>query len=424
MRRLLVGVATVLALSAAAGTAWAQVPPRPLEPPELPELRRAPIPPRTLDPQDLQEPRRAPLTITPSLTVTQEYNDNILLDNDDRRSDFILGFTPGVTLALESSTYRLLAGYNFTAEIFFKEENEGRNDAFSRHNFDLDGTWRVNPQLTLSLTDVFAFSSDTNLLAPEGVATGREEAFSNTLAGSAVYALTRLTSLRGTALWTVLRFDDEEIQDSDVYRVGPALEHAFTPRLSGSVGYEFGYFDIEREERTVTHTPRLGVIFRATPTITLSLSGGPSVEVREDSGSRVVPAISAAYRQRFAFGAATLAYDRYIGTAGGLGGTTENQTIIGSLEVTRIWRGLSLALTPRYAIIESDDDRIDVRAFTLALQATYRINAWATAVASYQFFQQRSDTVVLTTSGTSLANDIDQNRVFVGIQVGYPIRFD
>ena len=211
MTRLLVGVATGLALSTAAGTAWAQVPPRPLEPPELPELRRAPIPPRTLDPQDLQEPRRAPLTITPSLTVTQEYNDNILLDNDDRRSDFILGFTPGVTLALESSTYRLLAGYNFTAEIFFKEENEGRNDAFSRHNFDLDGTWRVNPQLTLSLTDVFAFSSDTNLLAPEGVATGREEAFSNTLAGSAAYALTRLTSLRGTASWTVLRFDDDRI---------------------------------------------------------------------------------------------------------------------------------------------------------------------------------------------------------------------
>ena len=176
--------------------------------------------------------------------MTQEYNDNILLDNDDRRSDFILGFTPGVTLALESSTYRLLAGYNFTAEIFFKEENEGRNDAFSRHNFDLDGTWRVNPQLTLSLTDVFAFSSDTNLLAPEGVATGREEAFSNTLAGSAAYALTRLTSLRGTASWTVLRFDDDEIQDSDVYRVGPTLDHAFTPRLSGSVGYEFGYFDI------------------------------------------------------------------------------------------------------------------------------------------------------------------------------------
>ena len=66
-----------------------------------------------------------------------EYNDNILLNNDDKRSDFVTGFTPGITLAVERATYRLLAGYNFTAEIYSKEENEARNDAFSRHNLTL-----------------------------------------------------------------------------------------------------------------------------------------------------------------------------------------------------------------------------------------------------------------------------------------------
>lgn len=406
MTRLLVRAGIGLALSAAAGTAWAQ------------------IPLRTPDPQQLEEPRRAPLTITPTLTVTQEYNDNILLNNADRRSDFVTGFTPGVSLVLERATYRLLAGYNFTAEIFWKEENESRNDAFSRHRFDLDGTWRVDPRLTLTLTDVFAFTSDTNLLAPEGVATGREQAYRNTLTGAAAYALTTLTTLRGSASWTVLRFDDEALQDSDVVRVDATVEHAFTRRVSGTAGYQFGFFDIEREEQTLTHTPRLGLIVRATPTITLSASGGPSIEVRERGGTRVVPAVSAAYRQRFAFGGVSLAYDRYIGTAGGLGGTTENQTITGALELTRLVRGLTVALAPRYAIVESDDDRIDVRSLTLALQATYRITAWVAAVASYQFFRQRSDTVVLSAAGTSLANDIDQNRVFLGLQVGYPFRWD
>jgi len=404
--RLLAHAAAVLLLSTVGGTAWAQ------------------IPPRAPDPQQLEEPRRAPVTITPTLTVTQEYNDNILLNNDDRRSDFITGFTPGITLSVERATYRLLAGYNFTALLYWKEENEARNDAFSRHNLDVDGTWRVNPRLTLTLTDVFAFSTDTNLLAPEGVATGAQEAYGNTLTGSAANALTPLTTLRGTASWTLLRFEDDELQDSDIYRVDGTVEHAFTPRVTGTAGYQFGYFDIEREERVTTHTPRLGVIVRATPTITLSLSGGPSIEVREERGTRIVPAVTAAYRQRFAFGGASLAYDRYIGTAGGLGGTTENQTITGSLEFTRLRRGLTLALTPRYAIIESDDDRIDVQSFTVALQATYRITAWVAAIASYQFFRQRSDTVVLSATGSSLANDVDQNRVFVGLQIGYPVRFD
>lgn len=407
MTRLLVHAGVVLALSAFAGTAWAQL-----------------IPPRATDPQDLQEPRRAPVTITPTLTVTQEYNDNILLNNDDKRSDFVTGFTPGITLAVERATYRLLAGYNFTAEIYWKEENEARNDAFSRHNLDVDGMWRLDPRWTLALTNVFAFTSDTNLLAPEGVSVGREEAHSNTLTGSVAYALSRLTTLRGTASWSLLRFGDEELQDSDIYRADATVEHAFTTRLTGTAGYQFGYFDIEREERSTTHTPRLGVIYRATPTITLSLSGGPAIEVREDSSTRVVPVVTAAYRQRFDFGNVSLAYDRYIGIAAGLGGTTDNQTITGSVELTRLARGFTIALTPRYATVESDDERIDVTAFTVALQATYRINAWAAAVASYQFFQQRSDTVVLTPTGSSLANDIDQNRVFVGLQIGYPVRFD
>ena len=37
---------------------------------------------------------------------------------------------------------------------------------------------------------------------------------------------------------------------------------------------------------------------------------------------------------------------------------------------------------------------------------------------------ERSDSTLVTTSGTALANDADQNRVFFGVQFGYPIRFD
>jgi hypothetical protein len=42
----------------------------------------------------------------------------------------------------------------------------------------------------------------------------------------------------------------------------------------------------------------------------------------------------------------------------------------------------------------------------------------------YQFFHQRSDSTTQTAIGTAIANDADQNRVFFGVQFGYPIRFD
>jgi hypothetical protein len=71
-----------------------------------------------------------------------------------------------------------------------------------------------------------------------------------------------------------------------------------------------------------------------------------------------------------------------------------------------------------------DSDRVDLQSFTAALQVTYRVTAWMSLLGGYQFFRQRSDSTVRTTAGTVIANDADQNRVFVGIQFGYPIRFD
>ena len=376
-----------------------------------------------LDPQGLQEPRRAPFTLTPSITLTEEFNDNIFIDNDRRKRDFITGITPGLAITFEDATRRLNLAYSFTAELFARETDESH--AFDRQSFVGEAAWRVNPQLTLTLADTFAFSTDTSLVATEGVSTGRDRAWSNTLTGGAVWQFDRLTAVRGGLGWTVERFDNSEARDSDVYGAEVMLDRRLTARLTGSAGYEVAYFDIDREERTTVHTPRGGVAWEATPTITLSLNGGPAIEVKEDSSTRVTPAVTAGYRQRLAIGAWGLSYDRAIGTAGGLGGTTDNQLISAFLDVTTLARGLTVQVTPRYAIVESArDDSIDVRSFTLAVQATYRITPVVALVAGYQFFRQRSDSTIVTTAGTGLAADADQNRVFVGIQFGYPIRFD
>ena len=45
-------------------------------------------------------------------------------------------------------------------------------------------------------------------------------------------------------------------------------------------------------------------------------------------------------------------------------------------------------------------------------------------IGGYQFFHQRSDSTAVSTLGNPIATDADQNRVFFGIQFGYPIRFD
>jgi hypothetical protein len=191
------------------------------------------------------------------------------------------------------------------------------------------------------------------------------------------------------------------------------------------VAYEFGYFDIAREESVTTHTPRLGVSWRATDTITLALSGGPTVERSASGDTRLTPAVTASYGQRVWFGTVGVTYDRSVGTASGLGGPTDNDLIGAYVNVTTLMRGLTVQFLPRYSIVKSpDSDRIDIKSFTAPLQITYRLTDWVAIVAGYQFFHQRSDSTALSTIGTPIANDADQNRVFVGVTFGYPIRFD
>lgn len=69
---------------------------------------------RPPDPQELEGPRRAPITITPFLTVEEEFDDNVFLNNDNKEWDFITRFTPGISIELERAQYRLAAAYTST----------------------------------------------------------------------------------------------------------------------------------------------------------------------------------------------------------------------------------------------------------------------------------------------------------------------
>ena len=379
--------------------------------------------PSPQDPQKLQFPLRAPITLLPSITISEEYNDNVLLDNRNRQWDLITGITPAINFIWESRTHRLLAGYNFTSELYLRGST--RDNTFNHQNFTLDGMWRATEQLTLTLTDGFTATTDTNLVSPEGVSTGRNRSWGNVLAAGAAYQLDLLTTVRGGGSWAVQRFERSELESSDVYRANVWLDRTLTRQLRGSVGYEFGYFDIKHEEKVTTHTPRLGFSWQVTPTITLAANGGPSFEQHEHGPSRITPAVNATYEQRMWFGLIGAAFDRQVATAGGLGGVTDNTSVSGHVDVFTLMRGLTLSFQPRYSWVKSaETNRIDISSITLPLQATYRLTAWMAAVARYQFYQQRTGTEVRDTAGNLLAADADQNRLFVGLQFGYPITFD
>jgi outer membrane protein assembly factor BamA len=229
------------------------------------------------------------------------------------------------------------------------------------------------------------------------------------------------TSLGLSATYGVLRFlGNGSAIDSDTYGFQSTFGYAFTPRLTGTLAYNFTHLDLKGQEDSNTHNPSVGFIYRLTPTLTAAVSGGPAF-TQISGRTTITPAGAASLTQVFRWGSAGVEYSRGVSAAGGFGGTTDTQTVSGTLSVQAV-RGLFLAFTPGYSTSESvsrdQTGQVDVQTFTVGLSAFYQITRYVGMFAGYTFLHER------TSGSSSLQVDVDQNRVRVGLQFGYPINFD
>jgi hypothetical protein len=364
--------------------------------------------------------QRGPVTLTPSIAVSEEYNDNIFLNNQNRQSDFITSFSPALTLYVNRASYALSAGYSFSADLYARESRF--NEAFDRQNFVATGLYRLASGLTLTASDGFALNRNSNLVAAQGFSSGRQESWGNNFSPGMNWQMTPSNSLGLSASYSVLRFVGSGAGvDSDTYSFGSNLTHIFTPRFSGILNYGFTYLKPQREQDSTTHTPMVGFSYVLTPTLTATITGGAAIT--ELGGDTFVgPAATASLVQVFSFGSASLQYSQGVSVAGGFGGTTNTKTVSSTLTLSTLLRGLFVVLSPSYSVSESvgsgQTQQVDVKAITLSLGATYQIAQYASLFGGYTFFRQR-------TGGSSpIQNDVDQNRVRFGLQFGYPFNFD
>jgi hypothetical protein len=368
--------------------------------------------------------QRGPITLMPSMSVSVEYNDNLFLNNQNRQWDLLTGFSPAITLFVNRPSYELRGGYTFTADVY---ERESRfNSAFDHQSLVASGVYRAARGLTFTASDSFALDRNTNRVAAEGFASGRQESWSNTFAPGMTWQITPGDTLGLDATYLVQRFTGAGL-GSDTYGLQSHLDHAFTLRLTGSIGYGFTYLDLEGQENSATHTPTLGVSYHLTRTLRGSVSGGPSI-TQLGSETLVSAAGAASLVQDLRFGSASVQYTRAVSAAGGFGGATDTQSASGTLSLPTLLRGLVVVFSPAYSIAESvsrgqtEQEQVDVKVLTLNLGVTYQIAHFASFFGGYTFLRQRTGGQ-RTGGSSSVQFDVDQNRVRFGVQFGYPINF-
>jgi hypothetical protein len=386
--------------------------PEDLLPAEQPTLVR---PPTFLGPSLFNPPvPRGWITVTPTFTLSGEYNDNIFNSSENKVSDFIIGLVPGVTLSMQRPEYRLLAGYNMTSEIFVSESEQ--NEFAKRHDLFADGLYLLSPRTRLTLRERFIFDEDTSVVSSGGESAGRRNSLRNTLTLGVNHQATELTTLRARLSHTHLQFGgDTSARDSDTVRLLVGADHRFTARLTGTADFESAYFTVQEESDAFTQRPRLGFDYRITQTLTGGLSAGPSILIRDDE-TEIAPAISARLSQLFKFGALRAGYDRSV-TATTFG-IADRHAIYATLGLSQLVRGLLFEVTPRYTNADLDtpggsDRKVEVA--SLNLRATYQLTTSIAVIGSYTFRHQRDS--------NGVTDEIDQNRVFLGVQYAFPITF-
>ena len=357
------------------------------------------------------------LSITPTFTLSGEYNDNISFDSTGRKSDFSIGLIPGMTVSVQRPRYRLLAGYNVPGE--FSTRASEFSDFGSRQQFFANGSYTVSPALQFTLSDQFVKDRDSSSVTTSGESTGRQNTWRNTLIPRLRWQATPSTAWELVAAYSVLRFDDSGDGrstggvDSDTYRLGVGVDHRLTPRLTGSVDVRGAYFSFEDEPSTRTYTLRPGLGYDVTPTLRAVVSAGPTVVDHADE-QKLRPAVSALLVQLFQFGSLRVGYNRFV--AAETRGVGDRQTVFAALIVPTLLRGLQFSVTPRYTRIDrglTSDDETETNILTMNLRATYQIARSISLIGSYTFRYQTEDH----------REDLDQNRVFLGVQYAFPINF-
>ncbi len=398
----------------------------PVEPPFSPRIGPYTPPPeetpaaeRAAPPLFMKKGGRAPtpaaqaerLVITPSILVEEAYTDNVFLDNDFKRPDFISSFTPGLLLGLRARDFGLSLGGVFTSEIYVKETQ--LNDALARWGTSGAAFYDLTPTSRLTFEAAYFEDNNTTASGIAGVSTGRTTSRGATASPGLTWRFDPLTTVLINAAWYTQSFDQDQftnvaLNTYNTYTFTPTIARRISPTLTGTLQYQYLFSDVANGEDTEYHLILPGINYQIATDLSATLSVGPQIVTRGQTGTNV--AVQVGLTKSFSWGGIGLTASRAEAPTGGVGGSAETSSIGLSASITNLFlRDLTVSIAPVYTRSSGSGSLGTTDSITLQAVATYPVTRWMSAFLAYSYFRQR-------TSGTDL-NDIDANRVTAGIQL-------
>jgi hypothetical protein len=350
---------------------------------------------------------------TPSITLAEEFDDNVFVQSGNRQSDFITRISPGLKVGYASVPLTLLGSYGFDAEKF--AEHPDLDGPMNRQRADLEFRYLPTVPLTLGFAASYLKTeTPSELNQVSGIQTGRATATTIRASPSVAYTFDLLTSSR--AGYTYTRSTVSDAATNTTHEGDLRLTRRLTDTDTGNVAYTLRVFESDTEDatgaqttgdgedRTVSHAVTLGWDHRFSLRTAVGLYGGPRF-----SEGTVSPEVGARFDHAWSQARITVAYARTQTTVAGDAGTVTTESLTALLSATPL-RELTLSLGPSVSKSSSDTGS-DTRVYGVTASATYQLLKWLSATAAYRFTRQEDGSTVVPHSVVTL-----------GLTVIYPFR--
>lgn len=169
--------------------------------------------------------------LTPSITIKEEYNDNILYTSSDRKSDFISTIVPG--LSLLEKTERLNVSLSGRAESRFYGSHSNLND--TDQYYEGSGKYAVTPRFSIS--GKAFYSDDTRPdrdLEESGLVMSSVRRWRQNYMASADYALSEKTITSFSYEFLDHTFDSSEYSDLEAHTFNLTALHDLSGTFSST----------------------------------------------------------------------------------------------------------------------------------------------------------------------------------------------
>jgi hypothetical protein len=378
-------------------------------------------------------------TLTPRLSVSEQYNDNVFFD-DRNEEDFITSITPAATLVYQRPLLSASLSGATSGQIYARQTAENRF-AESQSGVLL-ATYRASPRLNLRLADGVTHvrrtrTGDVEPLAeappeppPEGEDPGpapqvatllpRGSALSNFFNTGVSYALAPRWSTSASYQHSYSDFTDPSGRDV-VHRARGSLGYTLRPDLSTSLSYAYSRFDLNEETAsdTESHSINAGAGYQIDPYWSASASAG--VFINRPLGStdgtiddRIGPLFSVTLARLTERGSFQIGAAQNITTSAGVAGLSQTRSAFGQYQA-RLTESLNGRVGVRYSNFDTNTVDYDLLVVTAGISMPFwrYFNAGVTYVYRYR---DSSQTTARIEQGT-----VDGNLVSIFVGASYPI---